>query len=298
MPDRQAPPSRVLESVLLATDLSPRTATAQDFALRLAVASGACVEIVYVLYALPTVYPENLTATLYLEQLRSELERPLETLAARFREKGLDAHARQLLGIASDGILEVARESSVDLIVLGREPTSSSDRTDSHWLPSVTDRVIKAAPCPILIVPEKPNGSLNAPRLRLVVLLRTPDGWKTIARYGYDLARLLNAHVTFMPTGSAIRQGTAQGRQSDEAIRALRRRLGADTDGMPPIELQPIVADPIEAIRSNVRPFPDDVIVLLGHEDHEAAAEFFNTTRYPLLIYKPKPPTGRDTARP
>jgi nucleotide-binding universal stress UspA family protein len=79
------------------------------------------------------------------DQLRAELE----TLAVRLDP----AHAVKTIlrdGIAERVIVDVAEELFADLIVLGTYGRSGLSR----WLVgSVTERVVRAAKCPVLVVP-------------------------------------------------------------------------------------------------------------------------------------------------
>jgi nucleotide-binding universal stress UspA family protein len=62
-------------------------------------------------------------------------------------------------GIAADVILSFAREREADLIVMGTHGLRGFDRL---MLGSVTDRVMRAAPCPVLAVREPPHDLVAA----------------------------------------------------------------------------------------------------------------------------------------
>jgi len=66
-------------------------------------------------------------------------------------------------GIAADSILALAEAQEVDLIVMGTHGRRGFDRL---VLGSVTDRVMRSAPCPVLAASKPPHGSVAAGKER------------------------------------------------------------------------------------------------------------------------------------
>lgn len=92
---------------------------------------------------------------------------------------------------AADAILEYAAEQDIDFIVMGRKGTSDL----AHLLlGSVTERVIRHAPCPVLVVDEADGGFVDlesmAVRLRRVLLADDlSDKTPRALRYAVELLR-------------------------------------------------------------------------------------------------------------
>ncbi len=161
----------LLGRILLATDFSDCARRALDYARFLAEAGSARLEVVYVQEFPPGMDPDYAVNVLYLERLRKEIDQQLDDLVREatgggstsspsrsFDPEVLDGAesrgriavtARQLVGIASQKIVDAARESEVDLVVVGTHGRSGLEHI---LLGSTAERVIRTAPCPVLAV--------------------------------------------------------------------------------------------------------------------------------------------------
>jgi nucleotide-binding universal stress UspA family protein len=107
--------------------------------------------------ALLTTYPPGLqlsaTAT---ARARVELRAYLQGVAARVREWGATVRYEVREGNPAEEILQYAEEEGVDLILMSTHGLSGFSR----WVyGSVADRVLRGAPCPVLLVrPQPPEG--------------------------------------------------------------------------------------------------------------------------------------------
>lgn len=161
---RQAPcpvltvPSRLGEAavpaslgrILYATDFSPVARRAWPWAVALAEASGAELDLVHVAF-LPVPDREapaeilSAAARQLREQAEREAERFLETCPLP-RDR---VHCLIPQGLVGDQIVHVARDRRADLIVMGTHGWSGLVR----WmLGSVAHQLVQVAPCPVLTV--------------------------------------------------------------------------------------------------------------------------------------------------
>ena len=76
----------------------------------------------------------------------------LLNISARLRGEGLDAQAMLLKGDAAELILEKAEELKVDIIMMG---SHGHGLLRKMLIGSVTEAVLRKAPCSVLIVPVK-----------------------------------------------------------------------------------------------------------------------------------------------
>lgn len=83
----------------------------------------------------------------FLERVRSELEQGARASTPAHPIK-IVCHTPR--GGPATEVLRVAQAEAVDLIVLGSQGKGSMARA---WLGSVADRVVREAPCPVLVVP-------------------------------------------------------------------------------------------------------------------------------------------------
>ena len=143
-----------IKRILVPTDFTDPSHDALETAMALARGSGATLDLVHVAveaaYPLP---PPVDVATLPLD-MGKVLDRSAEGLATeerRVREAGIACDTATLIGRADTEILQRARDTHADLIVMGTHGRSGL----AHALfGSNVDRVVQHAPCPVLIVPK------------------------------------------------------------------------------------------------------------------------------------------------
>lgn len=137
--------------LLVPTDFSPDAQRALEYAIALARVLHARVTLLHVISA---VYwatgdlPGALSAAV-LEELEAAAQQSLEQALQRVRAAGLDGEARVVHGSPFACIVAAARAQGVDLIVMG-----SHGRTGLRHvlLGSVAERVVRLAPCPVLVM--------------------------------------------------------------------------------------------------------------------------------------------------
>ena len=136
--------------ILVATDFAESAERALACAVQLARQHGAELILLHVYMDLPA-YPE-ITAgqveAIYEEQ-RRWIEDALERRARAARGEGLLARTRLRTGPAASTIAATAMEERADLLVVGTHGRSGLDRL---IVGSVAERVVRLAPCPVLVV--------------------------------------------------------------------------------------------------------------------------------------------------
>ena len=144
--------------LLVPTDFSPDAERALDYAIALARTLHAQVTLLHVISA---VYwatgevPGALSATV-LEELEAIAQQSLEQALQRVRDAGLEGEALVVHGSPFECIVAAARDQGIDLIVMG-----SHGRTGLRHvlLGSVAERVVRLAPCPVLVTRATPPAS-------------------------------------------------------------------------------------------------------------------------------------------
>ncbi len=147
-----------IRRILCPTDLSEIAPRAFEHALALARAHKGEIELAYVNEpllpgpAIPASYP----AWAVLDpEVRGRLQSALETLAAPAGPFGVPVHLGVYQGAVVTEILERARSWPADLVVMGTHGRGGFER----WvLGSVTEKVLRKAPCPVLTVPLPAEG--------------------------------------------------------------------------------------------------------------------------------------------
>lgn len=92
-------------------------------------------------------------------------------------------------------ILERATSERADLIVMGTHGLGGFER---FMLGSVTERVLRKAACPVLIVPPVSETSAKVPYTRLLCPVDFSDSSLAALRFGFSLAEEADARITLL----------------------------------------------------------------------------------------------------
>ncbi|HEX7127029.1 MAG TPA: universal stress protein [Thermodesulfobacteriota bacterium] len=152
----------MLERILHPTDLSPGAEHARREVVRLARANGADVIVLHVLEGIPDTSSIALPSRGWQPVRDARLDWVHDAVgapAAMIRKAGIDARPMLRFGRPHEEIVDAAREAAADLIVMGAsEPRGRRRRLGS----GVVGRVIRSAPCPVLVVPRTGRAGTSA----------------------------------------------------------------------------------------------------------------------------------------
>ncbi len=166
-----APRART-QVILIGTDLSEGADSALTYALNLASELSAAVLVVHVVEHIelkrgrnaPLVRKRMLALSNLIDGLRSDAERELAKQLRRVGTSAARTATEVVSGRPASALLSIASKKKAMLLVLGSaEPAAG--------LGQVAQRVLRAAPCPVVIVPasELPRRPVRGkPRLHLV----------------------------------------------------------------------------------------------------------------------------------
>ena len=173
-------------------DFSDGSRHALSEAAAIARAYGAGVTVLHVFVNRPALdLPPVTLADTDRERLIDDLRQLVEAVApglrAAFRvEEGLSAH---------EAILDVVDDVDPDLLVMGTHGRSGFRRL---FLGSVTEKVVRSAPCPTLVVPPRSEGSVSAATVqyrRVLCPVDLSDSSLAALARALELARQTNAAV-------------------------------------------------------------------------------------------------------
>lgn len=137
--------TRSIETILLASDLGAASAEATDVAIEMAARMGARLLILNVLDTRRILGGGRHER---LDQARAEREGLLVALVKRARAAGVSAEFLVWPGSAATAIREAAEAESADLLIVG---SHGRDRAGRLVLGSVSDALVRQAPCPVLV---------------------------------------------------------------------------------------------------------------------------------------------------
>lgn len=160
-----------IKNVLVATDFQEAAGAALEYGRNLARTFGATLHVVYVvdnLWALmATDFPHAQNVGRLQADLDSEARARLDTLVTDDDRRTLHARSAALTDHSpASAIIDYAAENAIDVIVMG---THGRGRVGRWLLGSVADRVVRTAPCPVLVVRQ--------PEREFIV----PDALQTVA---------------------------------------------------------------------------------------------------------------------
>jgi len=139
-------PLRSIRRILLATDLSSASAGATDQALELSRALHADLLVVSVI---DPASPLSSGPLPRMDQRRAARELAAQAIVVKGRRIGVSVSFLVWEGEPGPAIVEAAESEAVDMIVVG---TRGRNRVERFVLGSVSDHVVRTAPCPVLIV--------------------------------------------------------------------------------------------------------------------------------------------------
>jgi universal stress protein A len=143
-----------LKKILVPTDFSETSKKAVQYALRFAEQFGCEIALLYVVEPATPVIGAPLAVEPVTEKDElSMAEKELAVLAAESHTNGAHSVSSFVrVGHAPNEITKVARDLDVDLIIIATHGYTS-------WrhlcMGSTTERVVRTAPCPVLVVREK-----------------------------------------------------------------------------------------------------------------------------------------------
>jgi nucleotide-binding universal stress UspA family protein len=124
-----------------------------------------------------------------IENTRQELEVYLQSLKETHAQLDVELRTKVLEGDEAGVILDTAVAQEIDLIVM-----STHGRTGfSRWyLGSVTEKVLRSSPCPVLVIREE------QPVSRVLITLDGSELSEKALKPGFEVARRFDASVTLL----------------------------------------------------------------------------------------------------
>jgi nucleotide-binding universal stress UspA family protein len=142
-----------LHRILVPTDFGKSSENALKYGLAFAQKFGAEVWLLHVVQDLALFIPEAIMVAPPpappVEQFVAAAKTALERVVEGLNVEGVALRAEVGVGPAFDGIVRMAKEKGVDLIVMG---THGHTGLAHVLLGSVAEKVVRRAPCPVLTV--------------------------------------------------------------------------------------------------------------------------------------------------
>ena len=146
--------------VLVPIDFSSYAEQALDYAIALAQKLQARVTLLHVIQPLAVVNVEGglWPSSTFLQDLEAAVTRDMEGYLARVTAAGLAGEIVVGHGVPFQEILDTAKKRQVDLIIMG---THGRTGLVHVLLGSVAEKVVRLAPCPVLIARQPTPGDVS-----------------------------------------------------------------------------------------------------------------------------------------
>ncbi|HYH96942.1 universal stress protein [Hyalangium sp.] len=259
-------------AIVFGTDFSEHATVAALAAAALAHRTGEALHLVHVIE-----YGSAGSSASLVEAMKREATARLEQQATELRRRGVDLKIHLLEGAPDEVLVELASQVHASLIIL----THHGQRAPRWRIGSVTDRVVQAARCPVLVLraPQPLEAWARGERsLRLLLGLNfsVPSdaavAWVRRMR-ALGPCEVIAAHH-YWGADAHVRYGlplSPEAEVTPEAEQALRRDLTARMGDMPGsgsvwVHLEPGLGRPSEALIHLARKEAVDLVVVGTHQ--------------------------------
>jgi universal stress protein A len=142
-----------LQKILVPSDFSSASTNAFRYAMRLGQQFGAELVLLHVLEpSLSPVFQTSRSTPALSQEELSLAEKNLHVWADSARRSSVSAKLAVRTGLPEHEIVEAAKEQDIDLVIIA---THGRTGWKHFCIGSTAERVVRAAPCPVLVVREK-----------------------------------------------------------------------------------------------------------------------------------------------
>ncbi len=298
-----------IERILCPVDFSDFSRRALQFALAMAQWYRAEVQALYAhtiaapvvpIAAVPEENPYDSAA------LVDDARRELAEFVGQVRVDGAAATPSVVVGSPVGAILDAARSWPADLLVMGTHGRSGFERL---LLGSVTEKVLRKAPCPVMAVHGlRPDAGPDSPPLfqRIICPVDFSDASLSALEYAFSLAQESGGCLTLLHVVEGLdREAPAMVRYQipeykafleQEAEERLRALLPAQSSEWCKPDLHVAAGKAYEQILGLATETSADLIVLGVHGGHAMGAALFGSTAHgvirgadcPVLAIRPR----------
>lgn len=266
-----------IESILFATDFSECAKHAQEHATLWATTHDARLHVVHVVEFPPGMDPEQPVNKMYLDRLREEADARLRDTIAEVERGGARAQGRLETGIPSQALAETAEVLGSGLVVLG---TRGLTGLDHLLIGSTAERLVRAAPCPVLTVRTKAEprpAAEEAPHpariQRILAPLDFSDCSLDALEYAIFVGKAFDAALTIQHVLEPVAFGldftlrhVEERRQQRKQVEAWFSDLGSSLDALGLRVTHVVTAgEPVDSILARSEEQRCDLIVMGTH---------------------------------
>ncbi len=261
---RSIRPSRIL----CATDFSGNASRAFQTSIRVARSCGAALRVLHV-------SPFDHASRVSVAETQSDLDEKLERFARSEEGADLAISHRVRQGDPAVEVVRASVEDAADLIVIGRHSRVSAG---SWLLGSVTEAVVRTAPCPVIVCePGAPFGPVRA-RHVLCALDLAETSSDTLA-HAAGIADALRADLLLLHVASSTEATGTGGADPETALSRFARTVPTGVR----VRSRVVAGDDYRAIVEQVGENESDLLVVGQHGGDASPRRYLGGTTLLLL---------------
>lgn len=268
----------MIHKVIFATDFTPASRTALGYAAGLVRKVNATLLGTHAATLPGPIYSHFKEAEEELAALREVLEKRLEEFFSHVSFKGIRQEIRLCFGVPERRINQLAASENADLVILGRSTRAPIDR---FFRSSFAEKILREAPCPVLVVPEKGRRTLLWSPVVCAVDF-TPASVDAV-HFATRLARCfrLELLVTHVIDISPDLHGEAVERYNtrvNKEVQARMKELLATTGAPSGTQIQVRRGNPCMELLKLADEVDSDLLILGSHGEYVARGEGIGST--------------------
>lgn len=141
-----------LKKILMPLDFSPPSQQALRYGIRLATEFRAELIVIHIIRGIASRFPDAPDLPAVSPEELQDAEEQLSNIVSSATIEGVNSRYAFRTGLASQQIVEAAKELNVDLIVIA---THGYTGWKHFCIGSTAESVVRTAPCPVFVVREK-----------------------------------------------------------------------------------------------------------------------------------------------
>ncbi len=281
-----------LKSILCPIDFSEFSVKAYDYAQSLAWHYQAELLVQYVRYSFPAFYIDASYKEIR-RKLRNDALRKLREFAKRQTRIQVQPQCVVQDGNASDKILSFSETKGVKLFVMGTHGLRGVDRL---MLGSVTERVLRKARCPVLVVRKpvhdfvSPGGNADPINLKRVVLCMDFSKHAQHALdHAFSIAREYKAELTLLHVVEHLPGSADLKRETTKATEQLRELVPPRARKPYPVKSLVRIGEPYQQIIEVALEAQTDLVIIGVRGRSSLNSALFGSTAYRVIQLGPCP---------
>jgi universal stress protein A len=279
-----------LKTIVVATDLHGQSEAALEYARKLATNYGARIILAHGLDPLEYADVETVPGRVRNE-LTDGAREVLDKLAADLLRAGIHSHSEIRQGAVAQMLVDVARQYSAGLIVIG---TKGSSGAGPVVVGAVAEHLVRLAPCPVMAVAADWNAGefRPTPGGPILLAMEQNEAAAAAAITAYSLA------TTFKrPLIAVHAQSAAQASSLNPCADALER-FGIESNEEVPVRCLVKDGNPADALAEAIEQFHPSILVAGVKRTsetpgpHGTAFALLARSRVPVLCVPPESAAG------